>query len=138
MFIDLDRFKPVNDSFGHGIGDELLKAVAQRLAACVRKVDTVARTGGDEFVVLLSEISDPKNAAMVSSKVLDELSRPFFIGRHELNISGIIGISIYPRDRKDVNVLMANADVAMYQATRSGRNSYPVLTQVMEAAAPAQ
>lgn len=77
MFVDLDRFKPVNDSFGHRVGDELLKAVAQRLAGCVRKSDTVARTGGDEFVVVLSEIGDPKDAATVSGKILLELSRPF-------------------------------------------------------------
>jgi diguanylate cyclase (GGDEF)-like protein len=133
MFVDLDRFKPVNDSFGHGVGDELLKVVAQRLIACVRKVDTVARTGGDEFIVLLSQIADPKDAALVSGKVLDELSRPFIVRRHELNISGSIGISIYPRDGRDVNVLKANADVAMYQAKRSGRNSYRFFAQEMSA-----
>jgi diguanylate cyclase (GGDEF)-like protein len=131
MFIDLDRFKPVNDSFGHGVGDELLKVVAQRLTACIRKVDTVARAGGDEFIVLLSEIADPKDAAVVSGKVLDELSRPFFIDRHELNISGSIGISIYPRDGTDVNRLKANADVAMYQAKRNGRNGYCFFVQEM-------
>jgi diguanylate cyclase (GGDEF)-like protein len=133
MFVDLDRFKPVNDSFGHGVGDELLKVVAQRLIACVRKVDTVARTGGDEFIVLLSQIADPKDAALVSGKVLDELSRPFIVRRHELNISGSIGISIYPRDGRDLNVLKANADVAMYQAKRSGRNSYRFFAQEMSA-----
>jgi diguanylate cyclase len=136
MFVDLDRFKPVNDSYGHGVGDGLLKAVAQRLASCVRKADTVARIGGDEFVVLLSEIGDPKNAAMISGKILDELSRPFFIDRHELNISGSIGISIYPRDGKDVSMLKANADVAMYQAKRNGRNSYCFFTPEMGTVAP--
>lgn len=93
MFVDLDRFKPVNDSFGHGVRDELLKGVAQRLAGCVRKADTVARIGGDEFVVALSEIGDPKDAAMVGGKILDELSRPFFMDRREVNISCSIGIS---------------------------------------------
>ena len=137
MFIDLDRFKSVNDSLGHGVGDELLKAVAQRLTACVRKTDTVARAGGDEFIVLLSEIADPKDAAIVSAKILDELSRPFFIDRHELNISGSIGISIYPRDGQDVDTLKANADVAMYQAKRTGRNNYCFFAQGMEAATPA-
>jgi len=137
LFIDLDRFKSVNDSFGHGVGDELLKSVAQRLTACVRKTDTVARAGGDEFIVLLSEIADPKDAAIVSAKILDELSRPFFIDRHELNISGSIGISIYPRDGKDVDTLKANADVAMYQAKRTGRNNYCFFAQGMEAATPA-
>ena len=124
LFVDLDRFKPVNDSFGHGVGDDLLKAVAQRLVGCVRAVDTVSRTGGDEFVVVLSGIGDPKDAAMVSSKILDELSRPFFIGSHEVDISGSIGISVYPKDGKDVNMLKANADMAMYYAKQNGRNNY--------------
>ncbi|NGY06842.1 MHYT domain-containing protein [Solimonas terrae] len=124
LFVDLDRFKPVNDSFGHRIGDLLLKSVAERLIGCVRASDTVARTGGDEFVVVLSGIGDPKDAAMVSSKILDELSRPFFIEDCELDISGSIGISIYPNDGRDINTLKINADLAMYQAKRSGRNNY--------------
>jgi diguanylate cyclase (GGDEF)-like protein len=124
MFVDLDRFKPVNDSLGHGVGDELLKAVAQRLTSCVRKVDTVARTGGDEFVVVLSEIADTQVAAQVAAKILDELSRPFRLGRHEVNISGSIGISVYPRDGRDLNRLKINADEAMYQAKRGGRSNY--------------
>ena len=124
MFVDLDRFKPVNDTHGHQIGDELLKAVAQRLSACLRKADTVARTGGDEFIIVLSEIVDSKDVAMVGAKILDELSRPFFIERHELEISCSIGISVYPKDGRDVNTLKVNADVAMYHAKRSGRNNY--------------
>lgn len=124
LFVDLDRFKPVNDSFGHGVGDELLKAVAKRLIGCVRGVDTVARTGGDEFVVVLNGIGDQTDAAMVSSKILDELSRPFFIDSHEVDISGSIGISVYPKDAKDVNVLKAKADLAMYHAKHNGRNNY--------------
>ena len=135
MFVDLDRFKPINDSFGHGVGDELLKVVAQRLAGCVRKADTVARTGGDEFVVVLSEIGDPKDAAMVGGKILDELSRPFFIDRHEVNISASIGISVYPDDGKDVNTLKANADVAMYHAKRDGRNNCRFFVPEMSMAA---
>ena len=136
MFVDLDRFKPVNDTHGHGVGDELLKAVAQRLSACVRKADTVARAGGDEFVVVLSEIGDPKDAAMVGGKILDELSRPFFIERHELGISCSIGISVYPADGTDVVTLRANADVAMYHAKRNGRNNYRFFVPEMCAAAP--
>lgn len=124
LFIDLDRFKPVNDSFGHDVGDALLKAVAQRLIGCVRAMDTVARIGGDEFVVVLSGIGEPKDAAMVSSKILDELSRPFFIGSHEVDISSSIGISVYPQDAKDVNTLKAKADLAMYHAKQNGRNNY--------------
>lgn len=124
LFVDLDRFKPVNDSFGHRIGDLLLVSVAQRLIACVRETDTVARTGGDEFVVVLSGIGDRNDAEMVSRKLLDELSRPFFIEDHEIATSGSIGISIYPTDGHDVNVLKVNADLAMYHAKRSGRNNY--------------
>ncbi|MFA5941367.1 MAG: MHYT domain-containing protein [Sinimarinibacterium sp.] len=124
LFVDLDRFKPVNDSFGHRIGDLLLVSVAQRLITCVRATDTVARTGGDEFIVVLSGIGDRKDAEMVSRKLLDELSRPFFIEDHEIVTSGSIGISIYPIDGHDVNVLKVNADLAMYHAKRSGRNNY--------------
>jgi diguanylate cyclase (GGDEF)-like protein len=124
LFVDLDRFKPVNDSLGHDVGDMLLKSVAQRLATCVRAVDTVARTGGDEFVVLLSGIGDPKDAGMVSRKILDELSHPFVIESHEIVTSGSIGISIYPTDGTDVNLLKINADRAMYFAKRNGRNSF--------------
>jgi diguanylate cyclase (GGDEF)-like protein len=136
MFVDLDRFKPVNDSFGHRVGDELLKNVAQRLSGSVRKSDTVARTGGDEFVVVLSEIEKPKDAAMVGRKILDELSRPFFIDRHEVNISGSIGISVYPNDGKDVNTLKANADVAMYHAKKDGRNNYRFFVRGMSMTGP--
>lgn len=124
LFIDLDRFKAVNDSFGHAAGDALLKLAAQRLVGCVRAMDTVARIGGDEFVVVLSGIGEPGDAAMVSKKILDELSRPFFIGSHEVDISGSIGISIYPQDGKDVSKLKARADLAMYHAKRNGRNNY--------------
>ena len=124
MYIDLDRFKPVNDSFGHDVGDRLLKMVAQRLASCVRVADTVARIGGDEFVVVLNEIGGAKDAAMVAGKIIDELSRPFFIARNELSISCSIGISIYPEHGKDINTLKANADAAMYQVKRNGRNHY--------------
>lgn len=124
LFIDLDRFKPVNDSFGHAVGDALLKSAAQRLVTCVRAMDTVARIGGDEFVVVLSGIGEPRDAAMVSSKILDELSRPFFIGGHEVDISGSIGISVYPQDGKDVSTLKAQADLAMYHAKQNGRNNY--------------
>lgn len=124
LFIDLDRFKAVNDSFGHAAGDTLLRAAAQRVIACVRAVDTVARIGGDEFVVVLSGIGEPKDAAMVSKKILDELSRPFFINGHEVDISGSIGISIYPQDGKDVSKLKTLADLAMYHAKKNGRNNY--------------
>jgi diguanylate cyclase (GGDEF)-like protein len=124
MFVDLDRFKPVNDSFGHRIGDELLKSVARRLKNCIRKADTVARTGGDEFVIVLSDIGRAADAATISSKVLDELSRPFHIEDHELDISCSIGISVFPQDGKDIATLMINADKAMYHAKKTGRSNY--------------
>ncbi len=124
MFVDLDRFKVVNDTYGHHVGDELLKAVAQRLTVSIRKVDTVARTGGDEFVVVLGESGDAKNAAMIGAKILEELSQRFLIGPHDIEISCSIGISVYPGDGKDVSTLMVNADTAMYQAKKGGRNGY--------------
>src|SRR5262249_7448113 len=96
MFVDLDWFKPVNDAYGQSVGDEVLKAVAQRMSASVRKSDTVARTGGDEFVVVLGESGDAKNAAMIGEKILHELSRPFLVSGHEIEISCSIGISVYP------------------------------------------
>jgi diguanylate cyclase (GGDEF)-like protein len=124
MFVDLDRFKPVNDSFGHRVGDELLKAVARRLKNCVRKADTVARTGGDEFVIVLSEIAQATDAAMISGKVLNELSRPFHVEGNQLEISCSIGISVFPDDGKDIATLMINADKAMYHAKKTGRSNY--------------
>ena len=124
MFVDLDKFKPVNDSFGHPVGDELLKGVAERLTSCVRKEDTVARIGGDEFIVVLTEIAQAQDAAVIGSKILHELSNPFHIARHEMEISCSIGISVYPHDGKDANTLMDNADVAMYHVKKTGRNNY--------------
>lgn len=124
MFVDLDRFKPVNDSFGHRVGDMLLKAVAGRLEGCVRRDDTVARTGGDEFVVVLHQINHADEAAMISNKILEALSRPFRIESHELDISCSIGIGVYPRDGEDLNTLMNNADAAMYSAKKAGRSKF--------------
>jgi diguanylate cyclase (GGDEF)-like protein len=136
MFIDLDRFKSVNDSYGHGVGDDLLRSVARRLTTCIRKADTVARAGGDEFVIVLGEIGDRKEAAMIGAKLLDEQSRPLFIGKYELDISCSIGISVYPNDGKDVSTLMVNADLAMYHVKRSGRNNYRFFVPEMCTAAP--
>ena len=124
MFVDLDRFKPVNDAFGHGVGDQLLKAAAGRLASCVRKEDTVARTGGDEFVIILAELGDAADTAIVGKKILSELSRPFFVGSHELNISCSIGISELRGDDFTIDDVMRRADVALYEAKRGGRNCW--------------
>jgi diguanylate cyclase (GGDEF)-like protein len=122
MFIDLDRFKPANDSFGHHVGDRLLQAVAQRLTSCVRKEDTVARTGGDEFVVVLSQIGNAGEVASIGEKIIEMLSQPFVISEQALEISCSIGISMYPMDAKDVATLMHHADTAMYGAKRGGRS----------------
>jgi len=122
MFVDLDRFKPVNDTYGHGVGDELLKSVAHRLRNCLRAADTVARTGGDEFVVILHRIHDATGVTDVGGKILAELSRPFQVAQHTLGISCSIGISVYPRDGTDIHSLIVKADGAMYSAKSSGRS----------------
>lgn len=124
LFVDLDKFKPVNDSFGHHVGDSLLAAVGERLVASVRKDDTVARAGGDEFVVVLSQIGHADEAATISAKILRELSRTFLIEGRELNISCSIGISIYPEDGSNVDTLISCADAAMYRAKRDGRSKF--------------
>lgn len=135
LFVDLDRFKPVNDSFGHRIGDELLKRVARRLKNCVRKEDTVARTGGDEFVIVLGDIGQATDAASISRKVLEELTRPFHVEGNELGISCSIGISIFPDDGRDIATLMVNADKAMYHAKSTGRSNFRFFSPQMNAAA---
>ncbi len=125
MFLDLDRFKPVNDKLGHDVGDLLLKEVATRLMDCVqRESDTVARAGGDEFVILLPHIEKEQDAIIVAEKILHTISQPFAIEQHTITISSSIGIAIYPLHGDEVNLLMKNADKAMYQAKKSGRNCY--------------
>jgi diguanylate cyclase (GGDEF)-like protein/PAS domain S-box-containing protein len=135
LFIDLDRFKTVNDSLGHPVGDRLLKTVAERLVACTRGSDTIARIGGDEFVVLLSDLDQPEDARYVSQKVLDALSEPVTINGHELKVTPSVGICAYPHDGEDVETLMRNADTAMYHAKQMGRNNYQFFTQAMNDAA---
>jgi diguanylate cyclase (GGDEF)-like protein/PAS domain S-box-containing protein len=124
LFLDLDNFKHINDSLGHAIGDQLLQSVANRLVARVRATDTVCRQGGDEFVILLDEIGQPQDAAHVAETLRAALDVPHLIGGHELHTSLSIGISIFPDDGTDVDVLMQNADTAMYHAKTSGRNNY--------------
>jgi len=135
LFIDLDRFKTVNDSLGHPVGDRLLKAVGERLMACTRGSDTIARIGGDEFVVLLADLNQPEDARHVAQKVLDSLSEPLMIDGHELKVTPSIGICAYPHDGEDVETLMRNADTAMYYAKQMGRNNYQFFTQAMNDAA---
>jgi diguanylate cyclase (GGDEF)-like protein/PAS domain S-box-containing protein len=135
LFIDLDRFKTVNDSLGHPVGDRLLKTVAARLVACTRASDTIARIGGDEFVVLLGSLEQPEDARHVAQKVLEALSEPVTIDGHELKVTPSVGICAYPHDGKDVETLMRNADTAMYHAKQMGRNNYQFFTQAMNDAA---
>ncbi|MFO7602204.1 MAG: diguanylate cyclase [Gammaproteobacteria bacterium] len=124
LFVDLDYFKDINDSLGHGVGDQLLKTSADRLVACVRATDTVYRQGGDEFVILLAEIEHPQDASQVAEKLQAAFAVPQVIEGHEINLTLSIGISVYPDDGDDMNAVMHNADVAMYHAKASGRNDY--------------
>ncbi|HVK99778.1 MAG TPA: EAL domain-containing protein [Dongiaceae bacterium] len=124
MFLDLDFFKNINDSLGHAIGDRLLKSVADRLTSCIRATDTLCRQGGDEFVILLATIEHPQDAAQVADKLISVLTAPHRIGNHELHVTLSIGISIYPNDGNNVDMLMQNADAAMYHAKANGRNNY--------------
>ena len=127
MFIDLDKFKPVNDLLGHHVGDLLLKQVASRLAECVRREsDTVGRMGGDEFVVMLSEIETVQDAMTVAEKILHALSQTFEIAEHVIHISSSIGIAMFPEHGKDENLLLKSADAAMYRAKEGGRNRVEV------------
>ena len=131
MFLDLDRFKHVNDSLGHFVGDGLLQSVAGRLAACVRQSDTVSRQGGDEFVVLLPEIEQPEDAAITARRMLQAVSECHTVGRHQLHLTTSIGVSVYPDDGADAEMLMRNADTAMYQAKANGGQSYTFFRPAM-------
>ncbi|MGZ3184068.1 MAG: putative bifunctional diguanylate cyclase/phosphodiesterase, partial [Telluria sp.] len=124
LFLDLDKFKHINDSLGHAVGDQLLQAVSARLVNCVRTSDTVSRHGGDEFVVLLADERRPEDAAAVAEKILHALAQPFFIDGHRLHTSTSIGISMFPLDGTDAAVLIKRADTAMYHAKDRGRNNY--------------
>lgn len=124
LFIDLDFFKHINDSLGHVIGDRLLQAAADRLVSCVRKTDTVCRQGGDEFVILLSEIEQVQDAARVADKLLLAFANPALVDGHELHVSLSMGISVYPDDGLSAEAVLQNADTAMYYAKANGRNNY--------------
>lgn len=131
MFLDLDHFKKINDTLGHAIGDELLKQVAQRLTGVVRAVDTVSRIGGDEFVILLHEISSVGDALLVAEKILAVLEPAIMIEKHSLQVTPSIRISIYPNNANDALVLMKNADAAMYHAKDAGRNTFRLYSSTM-------
>ena len=131
LFLDVDRFKHINDSLGHDVGDRLLQSVARRLLGCVRKSDTVSRQGGDEFVILLSEVRHAQDAAVSAEKILRSLRTPHRIDDHDLHVTVSIGIVAYPDDGTDAETLMRHADFAMYHAKDSGRNNYQCFTPDM-------
>lgn len=133
LFLDLDRFNLVNESYGHAFGDLLLKAVAERLVICVRKEDTVGRQGGDEFVIVLSDLGREEEAALVAEKIIDAFAAPLHLEGRELFISASIGIAIYPRDGRDTEGLLRAADTALYRAKDQGRNTYCFFAAEMNA-----
>lgn len=124
LFLDLDGFKPINDAFGHHIGDQLLSAVAERLSAAVRKEDTVARFGGDEFAILLTGLLDSGIVAALAGKLVEAIARPFVVRGQKVNVRASIGISLYPTDGEDAETLLENADHAMYDAKHHGGNNF--------------
>src|SRR6202030_345341 len=131
LFVDVDRFKHINDTLGHAIGDELLQSVAGRLVASVRGSDTVSRQGGDEFVILLSTIARAEDAALSANKILTALGMPHHVKEHDLQITVSMGIGIYPEDGTDAETLVKNADIAMLNAKDNGRNNYQFFKPTM-------
>jgi diguanylate cyclase (GGDEF)-like protein/PAS domain S-box-containing protein len=134
LFIDLDNFKNINDTLGHDVGDELLRQVSRRLSDCVRLEDTIARQGGDEFIVLLDSLDDGRNASIVAQKVLNQLRLPLNLGGTEQHVSGSVGIAVYPEDGRDAQTLMKNADTAMFHGKGLGKNTYQYFTPQMNIA----
>ena len=131
LFLDLDGFKHINDSLGHPIGDKLLQSIAKRLVGCVRRSDTVSRQGGDEFVVLLSEMEQQEDAAISALRILEAVAQGHSIDQHDLHLTTSIGVSVHPDDGPDAETLVKNADTAMYQAKENGRQSYQFFKPAM-------
>ena len=135
LFIDLDKFKIINDTLGHDFGDGVLIEVSNRLTAQVRSEDTVARQGGDEFIILLSNISNPENTGLIAQKIMDSLTMPFLIDGKELHIGASIGIALFPEDGEDMVTLLKNSDIAMYHAKEYGRGNFQFFSEKMNAQA---
>jgi diguanylate cyclase (GGDEF)-like protein/PAS domain S-box-containing protein len=133
MLLDLDQFKDINDRYGHNVGDQLLQIVGKRLTGLLRKSDTVSRMGGDEFFLLLPEFTQVNDAVTIAQKIMDAFQEPFVFDDHKLNITTSIGIALYPDDGEQVDILLINADIAMYQAKEKGRNNYQRYTPTMRA-----
>jgi diguanylate cyclase (GGDEF)-like protein/PAS domain S-box-containing protein len=131
LYLDLDHFKNINDSLGHQVGDQLLKEVARRLKLCTRDTDTICRLGGDEFLLLLGDVEDEKYIGEIAKKILDILSGPFNLGLNHLHITSSIGVCVYPADGETFDLLLQNADTALYQAKSKGRNNYQFFTNEM-------
>jgi diguanylate cyclase (GGDEF)-like protein/PAS domain S-box-containing protein len=134
LFIDLDNFKNINDTLGHDVGDELLRQVARRLTECVRAEDTIARQGGDEFIVLLDGLDDGRGASLVAQKILNALRKAFVLSGTDQHVSGSVGIALFPEDGRDAQTLMKNADTAMFHGKTQGKNTYQYFTAQMNVA----
>ena len=124
LFMDIDKFKLINDHFGHAIGDELLKVFSQKVSACLRESDTLSRQGGDEFIVLLPDIKNEESIRLCAERILEDLQQEWPIGEHTFKVTSSIGIAVYPRDGLDIDILMTRADNALYESKVSGRNTY--------------
>ncbi|HVL01582.1 MAG TPA: EAL domain-containing protein, partial [Dongiaceae bacterium] len=134
MFLDLDRFKIINDTLGHNIGDLLIQAVARRISECLREGDTLSRFGGDEFTLLLPNLKTQNDAAIIARKIISELKEVFFIEQHEIVISGSIGIAMYPEHGEQIDPLIQNADIAMYHTKSHGKNGHQFFSEQMNLA----
>jgi diguanylate cyclase (GGDEF)-like protein/PAS domain S-box-containing protein len=131
LLLDLDRFKDINDTLGHSVGDQFLRVTGKRLKGLLRKSDTLARMGGDEFLFLVTEIAQSENATEVARKILESFQEPFSVEDHELRTTASIGVTIFPDDGSDADTLLKNADIAMYSAKQRGRNNYQRYTSTL-------
>jgi diguanylate cyclase (GGDEF)-like protein len=127
MYLDIDHFKTINDSMGHDTGDAVLKAFAGRLRGCLRAVDTIARIGGDEFLIILEELLEEENAVAIATKIVATMQPVFSLGEHTLHLSTSIGVAFFNGQETDVDRLIKQADTALYQAKAAGRNRYEVI-----------